>query len=128
MYYRLQPIAILFGLIGVLFTVWQDNYNHFLVSSETGENLIVSYKNCRKRTGSSIVCSYEGEEYKISITREECPELQVGTTVKVIRNETLDYFFFPDKVAEFTRQVYLSICIFVMCLLPHKYFSTWNKT
>lgn len=114
-------ILALTSLIGTFI-----NYRTNLSLVADGElfELRVLDKACLLRSGSSLVCDFNGSEYSVSISREMCPSVTRGSTVELIHNNILDYFFFPTRVTEYRRHVVLAAVFLFFSLLPYNWISS----
>lgn len=86
------------------------------------QSFVVVEQYCRASKGSSSInIEYNGDQYSIRMANGECLKYPVGAEIKLVYNDTHDYFYKQDGLAKVSFRLFLFSFLLLLSVVP------WNR-
>lgn len=127
LYYKYQWICALIALGFLVVSIVYFYEAKHLESISTSEYIVVEQYCHSYQKKSSVHIKYKEKTYKIWIKWNECENYPVDSRINLVYNNKYDYFYRPDRLKGAIAKLKVRCVLFLLTLLPLKYFETRMK-
>lgn len=108
--------------IGVVYNMY-----HYMeavkMESSVAQSFVVEKQYCRASKGSSSInVKYKGKLYSVRMANGECVKYPIGSHIKLVYNETHDFFYKKDMLASAKLRVFFFLLLFLISVIPWERF------
>lgn len=127
LYYKYQWICTLIALGFLVVSIVYFYEAKHLESISTSEYIVVEQYCHSYQKQSYVHIKYKSKKYTIWIDEKECKNYPINSQIKLVYNNKYDYFYEPDNLKGSIAKVKVMSVLFLLTLLPLKYFETRMK-
>ena len=99
------------------------------MENSVARSFMVEKQYCRASKGSSSInVRYKGKLYTVRMANGECLKYPVGSNIKLVYNETHDFFYKKDMLVAATFRVLFFLFLFLISVIPWERFLKKNVT
>lgn len=126
-YYRYQWICVLIALGFLIASIFYYNEATKLETMPMSDYIIIGQYCHSYQKQSSVHIEYKGKTYTIRVKEKECRNYPINSLIQLVYNNKYDYFYKPDNMKGSIAKVKVMGLLFLLILLPLKYFNVLLK-
>lgn len=120
-YSKIRPFLIGILAIGVAYNLYFYRED-VKMEKVVPQSFVVVEQYCRASKGSSSInIEYNGDQYSVRMANGDCLKYPVGAEIKLVYNDTHDYFYKQDGLAKVSFRLYLFSFLLLLSVVP------WNR-